>query len=236
MGHSGFGIFVVTSDDQRAAILRACWFSVSSKVSGINMVEGFDDLRGWQMGLQRIRPCGELMPLRLFGSTTIDRSAGMEKANTRGTADATGGRRRRAWRAIQRRSGGPAMSLSSRRKKATKLRRNLKSAHAKCRLIQLEEGEANQLLRSCMLIGHIADATKRCDRPARSSQPMVRRLAGANGFLSLQSRIVFVAGYTRTIRYSSASLQISFGIFLATGLALPLFEVMCVCRLGVAFK
>ena len=90
MGHSGFGIFVVTSDDQRAAIFRACWFSVSSKVSGINMVEGFDDLRGWQMGLQRIRPCGELMPLRLFGSTTIDRSAGMEKANTRGTADATG--------------------------------------------------------------------------------------------------------------------------------------------------
>ncbi len=169
MGHSGFGVFVVTSDDQRAAILRACWFSVSSKVSGINMVEGFDDLRGWQMGLQRIRPCGELMPLRLFGSTTIDRSAGMEKANTRGTADATGGRRRRAWRAIQRRSGGPAMSLSSRRKKATKLRRNLKSAHAKCRLIQLEEGEANQLLRSCMLIGHIADATKRCDRPAPSS-------------------------------------------------------------------
>ena len=52
MGHSGFGIFVVTSDDQRAAILRASWLSVSSKVSGINMVEGFDDLRGWQMGLQ----------------------------------------------------------------------------------------------------------------------------------------------------------------------------------------
>ena len=52
MGHSGFGIFVVTGDDQRAAILRASWLSVSSKVSGINMVEGFDDLRGWQMGLQ----------------------------------------------------------------------------------------------------------------------------------------------------------------------------------------
>ena len=53
MGHAGFGIFVVTSDDQRAAILRACWLSVSSKVSGINMVEGLDDLRGWQMGLQK---------------------------------------------------------------------------------------------------------------------------------------------------------------------------------------
>ena len=51
MGHSGFGILVVTSDDQRAAILRASWLSVSSKVSGINMVEGFDDLRAWQMGL-----------------------------------------------------------------------------------------------------------------------------------------------------------------------------------------
>jgi hypothetical protein len=32
--------------------------------------------------------------------------------------------------------------------------------------MQLEEGEANQLLRSCMLTGQIADATKRCDRPA----------------------------------------------------------------------
>ena len=52
MGHSGFGVFVVTSDDQRAAILRASWLSVSSKVSGINMVERLDDLRGWQMGLQ----------------------------------------------------------------------------------------------------------------------------------------------------------------------------------------
>ncbi len=31
MGHCGFGIFVVTSDDQRAAILRASWLSVSSK-------------------------------------------------------------------------------------------------------------------------------------------------------------------------------------------------------------
>ena len=51
MGHAGFSIFVVTSDDQRAAILRASWLSVSRKVSGINMVEGFDDLRGWQMGL-----------------------------------------------------------------------------------------------------------------------------------------------------------------------------------------
>jgi hypothetical protein len=52
MGHFGFGIFVVTSDDQRAPILRASWFSVSSKGRGINMVEGLDDLRGWQMGLQ----------------------------------------------------------------------------------------------------------------------------------------------------------------------------------------
>src|ERR1700730_14073055 len=52
MGHSGFGIFVVTSDDQRAAILCARWLSVSSEGSGINMVEGLDDLRGWQMGLQ----------------------------------------------------------------------------------------------------------------------------------------------------------------------------------------
>jgi len=52
MGHSGFGIFVVTSDDQGAAILRASWQSVSSKGSGINMIEGLDDLRGWQMGLQ----------------------------------------------------------------------------------------------------------------------------------------------------------------------------------------
>src|SRR6266699_1353026 len=38
----------------------------------------------------RIRPCGELMPPGLFGSTTIDCSACMEKANTRGTTDATG--------------------------------------------------------------------------------------------------------------------------------------------------
>jgi hypothetical protein len=52
MGHPSFGIFVVTSNHQRAAILRAAWLSVSSKVSGVNMVEGFDDLRGWQMGLQ----------------------------------------------------------------------------------------------------------------------------------------------------------------------------------------
>ena len=52
MGHSGIGIFIVTSDNQRAAILRASWLSVSSKVSGINMVEGLDDPRGWQMGLQ----------------------------------------------------------------------------------------------------------------------------------------------------------------------------------------
>ena len=52
MSYRGFDIFVVTSDDQRAAILRASWLSVSSKVSGINMVEGLDDLRAWQMGLQ----------------------------------------------------------------------------------------------------------------------------------------------------------------------------------------
>ncbi len=38
----------------------------------------------------RIRPCGELMPPGLFGSTTIDCSAGMEKANTRGATGATG--------------------------------------------------------------------------------------------------------------------------------------------------
>jgi hypothetical protein len=38
----------------------------------------------------RIRPCGELMPPGLFGSTTIDCAACMEKANTRGTAGATG--------------------------------------------------------------------------------------------------------------------------------------------------
>ena len=38
----------------------------------------------------RIRPCGELMLPGLFGSTTIDRSACMEIANTRETADATG--------------------------------------------------------------------------------------------------------------------------------------------------
>src|SRR5260370_14279710 len=38
----------------------------------------------------RIRPCGELMPPGLFGSTTIDCFACMEKANTRGTAGATG--------------------------------------------------------------------------------------------------------------------------------------------------
>ena len=38
----------------------------------------------------RIRPCGELMPPGLFGSTTIDCSACMEKTNTRGTAGATG--------------------------------------------------------------------------------------------------------------------------------------------------
>ena len=52
MGHPGFGIFVVTSNNQRAAILRASWLSVSSKVSSVNLVEGFDDLRGWRMGLQ----------------------------------------------------------------------------------------------------------------------------------------------------------------------------------------
>src|ERR1700726_4780383 len=38
----------------------------------------------------RIRPCGELMPPGLFGSTTIDCSACMEKANTLGTTGATG--------------------------------------------------------------------------------------------------------------------------------------------------
>jgi len=38
----------------------------------------------------RIRPCGELMQPGLFGSTTIDCSACMEEANTRGTAAATG--------------------------------------------------------------------------------------------------------------------------------------------------
>jgi hypothetical protein len=38
----------------------------------------------------RIRPCGELMPPGLFAPTTIDFSACMEKANTRGTAGATG--------------------------------------------------------------------------------------------------------------------------------------------------
>src|SRR6267378_6370572 len=38
----------------------------------------------------RIRPCGELMPPGLFGSTTIDCSACMGKPNTRGTAGATG--------------------------------------------------------------------------------------------------------------------------------------------------
>ena len=37
----------------------------------------------------RIKPCGELMPPGLLGSTTIDCSACMEKANTRGTAGAT---------------------------------------------------------------------------------------------------------------------------------------------------
>ena len=38
----------------------------------------------------RIGPCGELMPPGLFGSTTIDCSARMGKANTSGTAGATG--------------------------------------------------------------------------------------------------------------------------------------------------
>src|SRR2546429_7564119 len=38
----------------------------------------------------RISPCGELMPPGLFGSTTIDCSASMEKANTRGATGATG--------------------------------------------------------------------------------------------------------------------------------------------------
>jgi hypothetical protein len=38
----------------------------------------------------RIKPCGELMPPGLFGSTTIDCSACTEKANTRGTTGATG--------------------------------------------------------------------------------------------------------------------------------------------------
>ena len=53
MGHSGFCIFVVTSNDQRAAILRAGWLPVGGKGSGINMVEGLDDFRCWQMGLQK---------------------------------------------------------------------------------------------------------------------------------------------------------------------------------------
>ncbi len=61
MGHSGFGILVVTSDDQRAAILCASWFSISSKVSGINMIEGLDDLRGWQMVLQEFGRSGRLV-------------------------------------------------------------------------------------------------------------------------------------------------------------------------------
>src|SRR5437588_4158332 len=40
----------------------------------------------------RIKPRGELMPPGLFGSTTIDCSACMEKANTRGTTGATAAR------------------------------------------------------------------------------------------------------------------------------------------------
>ena len=39
----------------------------------------------------RIRPCGELMLPEAFGSTTIDCCARIEEANTKGTADATGG-------------------------------------------------------------------------------------------------------------------------------------------------
>src|SRR5258708_36217162 len=42
------------------------------------------------MPSNRIRPWGNLMPPGLFGSTTIDCSACMEKTNTRGTAGATG--------------------------------------------------------------------------------------------------------------------------------------------------
>src|SRR4051812_1858484 len=42
------------------------------------------------MPSNKIRPSGELMPPGLFGSTTIDCSACMEKANTRETAGATG--------------------------------------------------------------------------------------------------------------------------------------------------
>ena len=38
----------------------------------------------------RIRPYGELMPPGLFGSTTIEWSACMDKANTCGTTGATG--------------------------------------------------------------------------------------------------------------------------------------------------
>ena len=42
------------------------------------------------MPSNKIRPCGELVPPGLFGSTTIDCSACMGKANTSGTAGATG--------------------------------------------------------------------------------------------------------------------------------------------------
>jgi hypothetical protein len=68
-----------------------------SKLAGIIIDESF-----WSKGVygigearepltsNRIRPCGELMPPGLFGSTTIDCSACMEKANTRGTTGATG--------------------------------------------------------------------------------------------------------------------------------------------------
>jgi hypothetical protein len=42
--------------DKNGEVSRsASWLSVSRKGSGINVVEGLDDLRGWQMGTRNRR-------------------------------------------------------------------------------------------------------------------------------------------------------------------------------------
>ena len=53
-GHPGLRILVVAGDHQSAAILRARRLPVGRKLGGIDMIEGLDDLRGWQMRLQEL--------------------------------------------------------------------------------------------------------------------------------------------------------------------------------------
>jgi hypothetical protein len=47
--HRGFGLVIVPCDDERATILRAGRLAVGGERCGVDMIEGFDDLRGWKV-------------------------------------------------------------------------------------------------------------------------------------------------------------------------------------------